>query len=88
MVKEWRTKLRAEGHVVEREIRQLERSEETVKKEIKKLAKLGDMKSARMLAKVKQKGRLFLEKKYYLFELGIGKLQKSERTNVRNKSNA
>ncbi len=43
--------MRSEGHVVDREIRTLERSEETVKKEIRKLAKLGEVQSARMLAK-------------------------------------
>jgi division protein CdvB (Snf7/Vps24/ESCRT-III family) len=47
----WRAQMRSEGHTVDREIRTLERSEETVKKEIKKLAKLGEVATARMLAK-------------------------------------
>ena len=43
--------MRHEGHVIDREIRQLERSEDKIKIEIKKLAKLGEMDTAKMLAK-------------------------------------
>jgi hypothetical protein len=47
-----RSRVRAEGHVLEREIRHIEQSEAKVKMEIKKLAKVGEMGAARMLAKV------------------------------------
>ncbi len=100
MVKEWRAKLRSEGHTVEREIRNLERSEENVKKEIKKLAKLGEMDSARMLAKVRKKKRrfcFFLLFFYFLFFSpllflstfpGTCSFEKGERANVRNKGDS
>lgn len=51
MVKEWRTKVRGEMHAVDREIRTLERTEEKTKIEIKKLAKAGEVNSAKLLAK-------------------------------------
>merc|ERR1711991_652602 len=52
MVKEWRKGVRHEMHAVDREIRSLERSENKVKLEIKKLAKAGEIDTAKMLAKV------------------------------------
>ncbi|KAG8935491.1 Vacuolar protein-sorting-associated protein 24 [Tulasnella sp. 418] len=66
-VRAWQQKLKAESRALDREIRQLNQAQTQAKQSVKQLAKKGDVKSAKMLAKEvvrseKQKDKLHVSK--------------------------
>ncbi|CAG7848685.1 Charged multivesicular body protein 3 AltName: Full=Vacuolar protein-sorting-associated protein 24 [Serendipita indica DSM 11827] len=66
-VRTWQQKLRQETRQLEREIRQLDNAQAKAKQQLKQLAKKGDVKNAKLLAKEvvrsnKQKDRLYVSK--------------------------
>lgn len=66
-VKKWQQDIRAQNRGIERQIRSIEREEDKVKASIKQVAKRGDTKSCKSLAKElvrsrKHKDRLYTSK--------------------------
>ncbi|CEP15313.1 hypothetical protein [Parasitella parasitica] len=67
LVKKWKQEIRAQQRQIDREIRSIDNEESKVKKSIKQIAKKGDVKNCRMLAKElvrsqKHKNRLYTSK--------------------------
>jgi charged multivesicular body protein 3 len=64
VVRKWQRELRKEERNIDRSIRDLEREEQKVKLEIKQMAKRGDQKTARILAKQIVQSRKAKERMY------------------------